>query len=63
MCFHGDNYVAHRSNLYSWASEVTLEGEDVTIMDGDEFDKVWGGRVVDPDDVCDEWEKDDGPET
>lgn len=56
MCFCGDNYVARRSPVYSWQSDVVLDGEDVSLLQGDEFDKVWGGRVVDPDDICDEWE-------
>lgn len=32
-----------------------MNGEEVGMMDGDEYSDVWGGRVIDSDDICDEW--------
>jgi len=30
------------------------------MLDGDEYGRVWANRIVDQDDVCDEWQKSGG---
>lgn len=57
LCFHGDP-VRYVRLAGCTAIDVYLDGKCVGTMDGDQYDKVWGGRVVDPTDVCDEWEAD-----
>lgn len=56
LCFHGDK-IETKPGLSAGTTEVWLNGEDVGTMDGDEYDQVWAGRLVDWDDVCDEWEE------
>jgi hypothetical protein len=56
LCFHGDQIVV-LPGLSDEDSEVWLSGESVSLLDGDEYDAVWGGRVVDATDICDAWEK------
>lgn len=56
LCFHGDSYFARPSCVRDYWSQVELDGRDLCCVEGEDFDKVWGGRVVNPDDVCDEWE-------
>lgn len=59
LCFYGDNI---KINKWHWKdsetinTDVKLDGEDVGLMEGDEYSKVWGGRVVDYTDICDEWQ-------
>lgn len=56
LCFHGDSIVdTGKSNYPVNASYVELNGEDVNFMEGDQYDRVWAGRVVDSSDVCEEW--------
>lgn len=56
LCFHGDNIEITGQSLYPVKSDyVLLDGEEVGMMDGDEWSDVWADRVVDCDDVCDEW--------
>jgi len=59
LCFHGDNI-----DLSHWRHEgsetvntdVRIDGNDVGLMEGEEYSEVWGGRVVDDlNEVCDEW--------
>lgn len=57
LCFHGDDIVATPSPCRDGWTDVELDGECVGIMDGDEWSKVWAGRVIDGTDVCDEWEE------
>lgn len=50
LCFLGDAITVEPEGF------VILDGEDVSLMDGEEYSKVWGGRVVDPNaDICDQW--------
>lgn len=65
LCFHGDNAVVRPDPIRpddKFAREVTLEdGVEVHLLEGEERDEVWGGRVVDPlTEVCDEW-REGGP--
>ena len=55
LCFYGDSIVVQPSFVRSGWDDVLLDGEPVGIMDGDEYDQVWGGRVVDNECICDEW--------
>jgi len=56
ICFHGDEIkVIGKSEYPVTADYVLLDGEEVGMMEGDEYSKVWAGRIVDSDDVCDEW--------
>lgn len=57
LCFHGDNARSIPSNIREGWSTVTLDGRHVGDLEGDEWSKVWGGRVVESFDVCDEWEE------
>ena len=57
LCFHGDTIEIHGQSVYPVESDhVFLDGEEVGILDGDEYSSVWAKRIVDPDEVCDEWE-------
>lgn len=58
LCFRGDMIqVTGKSEYPVTAEYVILAGEEVGMMEGDEYSKVWGERVVDSDDVCDHWEQ------
>ena len=63
LCFCGDTYVTQPSFSEDGKTDVLLDGEAVGLLDGDAYDRVWGGRVVDDDDVCDCWLPNDGPTT
>jgi hypothetical protein len=54
LCFFGDDVIINKSQ---YITSVEFNGNDVSLMDGDEYDEVWGGRVVTPTDTCDEWEQ------
>lgn len=65
LCFHGDTVVAELTERDTGKSaikskrlmRVLFDGKSVGRMQGDEYDKVWGSRVVDPElEVCDEWQ-------
>ena len=58
LCFRGDDIQITGKCEYDGGEHIDFNGDDVAFMEGDQYDKVWGGRVVDPTDVCDEW--DDG---
>ena len=45
LCFHNEQPTA----------DTLL---DIACMDGEEYSPIWGGRVVDHDDCCSEWEAD-----
>lgn len=64
LCFHGDNIEVNHwrypAGDQQTHTDVFLDGEDVGIMDGEEYSKVWGGRVVDYTDICDEYLADGG---
>lgn len=56
LCFHGDSIkILGQSEYPVAADDVSLDGKEVGLMEGDEYDKVWAERVVDQEDVCDEW--------
>lgn len=58
MCFHGDSIEVEGESKYPVsANYVFLDGQEVGLLDGDEYDKVWCGRIIDHDDVCDQWEE------
>ncbi len=57
LCFHGDNIEVTGTSEYPVASEyVSVNGEEVGLMEGEDYSDVWAGRVVHSDEVCDEWE-------
>ena len=57
LCFYGDKIkVTGQSGYPVTADYVILNRDEVGMMEGDEYSKVWGGRIIDSDDVCDEWE-------
>lgn len=58
LCFFGDKIEINRWGFDGKIDkvDVRLDGDDVGLMEGEEYSQVWGGRVVDPvSDVCDEW--------
>ena len=56
LCFHGDNVeVTGQSKYPVNADYVLLDGEEVGLMEGDEYSRVWAGRIVESDDICDDW--------
>ena len=58
LCFHGDGaVVTGKSNYPVDADFVEIGGEEVGLLDGDEYDRIWSQRIVDSDDVCDEWQE------
>lgn len=48
LCLLGDKF-EDRGN------DVFINGNYVSMMGGDEYDRIWGGRAVEDSDVCDEW--------
>lgn len=51
LCFYGDEIQDGSEGF------VIFQGEDVAFLEGDAYDTVWSGRVVDADiDTCDQWE-------
>jgi len=38
------------------ADYIELDGTEIANLNGDEYDKVWADRSVDPDATCQEWE-------
>lgn len=59
LCFFGDNIKInkwHFKDSETIYTDIELNGEDVGFMEGDEYSKIWGGRVVDYTDICDEWQ-------
>jgi len=60
LCFHGDNIEGVGISRYPVESEyVELDGIDVCSLDGDGYDRVWAGRVVDPCDICDAYAREE----
>lgn len=56
LCFHGDNIEVTGEVGYPVEAEcIDLDGNSVDLMDGEEYSKVWAGRVVNDSDVCDLW--------
>lgn len=41
---------------WDYGTDVILDGQDVDLIEGEDFDEVWAGRAVEATDVCDEWE-------
>ena len=57
LCFRGDAIEIHGQSEYPvTADHVYFDGEEVGMLEGDEYSRVWAGRVVSEDDVCDEWQ-------
>lgn len=56
LCFHGD-YIEEIGHDSHGDECILMDGDEVGMLEGDEYDRVWGGRSVDPDDVCNEWEQ------
>ena len=60
LCFHGDTIEVHRWDLGNGKLDlvdVRLDGDDVGLMEGEEYSHVWGGRAVDAySGLCDEWQ-------
>ena len=56
LCFHGDTIEVNGKSEYPVTSDHVFIGRDeVGMMEGDEYSNVWAGRIVDSDEVCDEW--------
>jgi hypothetical protein len=56
LCFHGDSILDCGGESGPGSPEyIELDGDLVNFMEGEEYDRVWAGRVVDSSDVCDEW--------
>lgn len=61
LCFHGDDIRVNGKSEYPVTSDhVEINGEEVSLMEGDEYSGVWAKRITDPDDVCDEWKAENG---
>jgi hypothetical protein len=58
LCFHGDKIEITGTSEYPvTAHHVMLNGnDDVGMMEGDSYDRIWGSRSVDGEAVCDFWE-------
>ena len=57
LCFCGDSIDRAEPCVHEGTIDVRINGNSVGLMDGDSYDHVWGGRVVNSTDVCDEWEQ------
>jgi hypothetical protein len=55
LCTIGDEHMFEHQDdgrVVAYAAS----GDCINFMEGDEYDEIWGGSVVDPSsDVCDEW--------
>lgn len=59
LCFHGDVIQIYGQSHYPVDSDhvwMVETQEDVGMIEGDAYSKVWAERIVDSDDVCDEWD-------
>ncbi len=54
LCFNGDRIIVGKA-IREDENEIILEGRSVGLLDGYDYDQVWGGRVVEPTGICDEW--------
>lgn len=60
LCFHGDEIEVTGHQEYPViADHIQMAGEEVGMLEGDAYDKVWAGRIVDGGAICNQWE----PET
>ena len=58
LCFHGDSIEVQGQTGYPIVADyIVMNGEEVGMLDGDEYGKVWASRITDYNDVCDEWKK------
>lgn len=60
LCFHGDRIVTTPGILRDEVGVVLFDGQksvQVELADGDEYDRVWGGRIVDEYDICEEYKQ------
>lgn len=55
LCFYSDEIYFTPSCLREYWWDISFNGENVGLLDGDAYDEVWGGRVVEGEDVCDEF--------
>ena len=59
LCFKGDR-IEVQPGYNNDEDDVTLivglHRQDVSLLDGEEYSEVWGRRIVDPSDACDEWQ-------
>ncbi len=56
LCFHGDTIEVTGNQEYPVRADyIDMCGEEVGMLEGDAYDKVWAGRVVDGSGVCNEW--------
>ncbi len=51
LCFHGDNVTTRK---WDYGTDVILDDQDVDLIE--DFGEVWASRVVEPTDVCDQWQ-------
>lgn len=58
LCFHGDKIeIVGQSGYPVDADYVFMDGDEIGMMDGDEYSRIWAGRIVDGwTEVCDEWQ-------
>lgn len=56
LCFHGDSIEVNGQSSYPvTADHVYMDGDEVGLKDGSDYDRIWAGRIVNSDDVCDCW--------
>jgi len=57
LCFHGDTIEVTGHQEYPVrADHIDMGGEEVGMLEGDAYSKVWAGRIIDSDAICDQWE-------
>lgn len=63
-CMHGENWQIIGTSGYPTAAKyIAIEGEDIAYLEGAAHAKIWARCNVDPEDICDEWEAEDGDQT
>lgn len=60
LCFFGDEIEIVDSTGEKDSGYVILDGVEVGLTEGDEYDKIWAGRVTNWCDVCDEFKERSG---
>lgn len=54
LCFYGDKIEIEESIFFGSGEYIILDGVDISLLTDEEYATVWGGRVVDRENICDE---------
>jgi hypothetical protein len=64
FCMRNEKWQVTGNSKYPvTATYIAVDGEEITCMEGDQYNKVWARCVVDYTDICDEWESENDDQT